>query len=253
MSFESFRSSDSNATVPACLHPHCSPPDATRFATHRLGLGLFLLLSVTTIKVAAAGTVADNNLAANPPLYRSSDTTCTATFQLKPAGIQDHHGYVVVTGPDGKILELRGGPSRGGSGGTSVPGLDTSSSGDQPSGNPFNCVTSHQWGVVVPYVGRHGKLGTDASGGSVFSPDGNVQNPSYTVGIGPGAQKNVCAVANCMMSIIKVFGASCKIYTVGTGQLRNSNTLISLALSSCGVPDPLPAPMSATGWGNTWD
>ena len=203
-----------------------------------------LLLSVA----AAAGPVADNNKAASPPLFPASATACTAEFLLKPAGIDDQHGFVIVTGPDGAKLELRGGPSKGGSGGVSVPGLDPSSSGDQPSGNPFNCSTSHNWGVVVPYVGKHGKL---ADG--IYSPDGNAGTPLYRVGIGPGAQMNTCKLANCMMTVIKAMGASCKIYTVGIGRLRNSNTLISLAMSSCGVADPLPSSMTATGWGNGWE
>jgi hypothetical protein len=209
------------------------------------GLYPLLILSLTSASVAAAGSVADNNLAAKPPLYANNATNCTAEFKLRKLillGIEDSHGFVVVTGPGGKILELRGGPSKGPSG-----------SGDQPPGNPFNCTTSHELGVVVPYVGKHGKLGTDSSGTTIYSPDGNVQNPLYSVGIGPGAQTNVCAMANCMMNVIKALGASCKIYTAGTGKLRNSNTLISLALSSCGVPDPLPASTTATGWGNNWE
>ncbi|PDQ20103.1 hypothetical protein CN311_16035 [Mesorhizobium sanjuanii] len=96
-------------------------------------------------------------------------------------------------------------------------------------------------------------MGTDSSGMKIYSPDGNVSNPLFKVSIGKGAQKNVCAMANCMMTIIKALGASCKLYTVGTGKLRNSNTLISMAMASCGVPDPLPSSMSATGWGNDWE
>jgi hypothetical protein len=169
--------------------------------SHQQRLSVFLVLFVSTAFGAAAGSVASNNMAANPPLYPSVDTGCAAKLELKPAGISDQHGYVVVTGPDGKMLELRGGPSRGGSSNVSAPGLDTSSSGDQPSGNPFGCTTSHPWGVVVPYVGKHGKLGTDDSGRPIFSPDGDVQHPIFSVGIGHGAQKNVCAMANCMMTV----------------------------------------------------
>lgn len=214
------------------------------------GLCLLSLLYPLWPYTVVADTVSQNNLAANPPLFSSSASTCSAEFQLKPAGVKDGHGFVVVTGPDGQKLELRGGPSKGGSDGISVPG--SSGSGDQPSGNPFACATSHEWGVVVPYVGRHGKLGNDSSGADIYSPDGN-PNLLYNTGIGPGAQKNVCVLANCMMTVIKALGASCKLYTVGVGQLRNSNTLISQAMASCGVQDPLPAGMTATGWGNSWD
>ncbi|WP_134500723.1 hypothetical protein [Microvirga pakistanensis] len=216
-------------------------------------LVLLFILSTGAVTTTRAETVAENNKAANPPLFSESTTTCTAQFKLKPAGIKDHHGFVVVTGPNNAQLEIRGGPSKGGSGDSSVPGSTSSGSGLQPSGNPFNCASSHEWGVVVPYVGKHGRLGTTGSGTVIYSPDGKPEDVKFSVNIGPGAQKNVCALANCMMSMVKTLGASCKIYTAGTGKLRNSNTLISLALSSCGVPDPLPATMSATGWGNGWD
>lgn len=199
---------------------------------------------------ASAASVEEENKAANPPLFPNSATSCQASFKLKPAFVGDHHGFVVIKGPDGKLLELRGGPSNGGSG-ASVPGAP--SSGDQPPGNPFNCTTPHQWGVVVPYVGKHGNLGTDSGGTPIYSPDGRSAEHVFNVSIGRGAQPNICAMANCMMTIIKTMGASCKNYTAGTGRLRNSNTLISLALSSCGVPDPLPSPMTATGWGETWE
>lgn len=202
---------------------------------------------------ASAETVAENNMAASPPLYPGEVTGCTAEFKLKPAGVSDHHGFVVIAGPDGKLLELRGGPSAGGSDGSSAPTLVPPGSGEQPAGNPFSCETSHNWGVVVPYVGTHGNLGADEGGSPIYSPDGIAADHTFSVDIGPGAQQNICAMANCMMTVIKALGASCKDYTVGTGDLRNSNTLISMALSSCGVPDPLPAPMSAPGWGAGWN
>lgn len=203
---------------------------------------------------AQAGPVAEANLAANPPMYPSNETACTAEFFLKPVLLNDNHGYVVVTGPDGNKLELRGGPSKFDSSvGLAIPGLVSSGSGEQPPGNPFNCTTNHKLGVVVPYVGKHGKLATDINGNAVYSPDGEITSPSFSASIGKGEQPNTCAMANCMMTVIKAMGQSCKIYTAGTGVLRNSNTLISLAMSACGVPDPLPKMMSATGWGNPWE
>lgn len=202
---------------------------------------------------AYAQSVAQNNLAANPPKISSSSGACSATFNLKSAGIGDVHAFVVVSLPSGSLLELRGGPSIGGGGSISAPGSIPGSSGPQPSGNPFNCTTSHKWGVVVPYVGPHGKLGTDASGNAFYSPDGIASQVTYRSALGPGAQDNICSMANCMMTTIKALGASCKNYTVGTGALRNSNTLIAFALSSCGVPDPIPANVSAPGWGTRWE
>jgi hypothetical protein len=213
-----------------------------------------LAIAIGLAGIARAGPVAEANLAANPPMYPTDETACTAEFFLKPVLLNDNHGYVVVTGPDGKKLELRGGPSRFDSSvGLAIPGLISLGSGEQPPGNPFNCTTSHKLGVVVPYVGKHGKLATDSSGNAVYSPDGEITTPSFTSSIGKGAQPNTCAMANCMMTVVKAMGQSCKIYTAGTGVLRNSNTLISLAMSACGLPDPLPKPMSATGWGNPWD
>lgn len=213
-----------------------------------------LAIAIGLAGSAQADPVAEANLAANPPMYPAEATACTAEFLLRPVILSDHHGYVVITGPDGKKLELRGGPSRFDSSvGLSIPGLVSSGSGEQPPGNPFDCTTSHKLGVVVPYVGKHGRLGTDGSGNAVYSPDGDAATPSFKTVIGKGAQPNTCAMANCMMTVIKAMGQSCKIYTAGTGVLRNSNTLISLAMSACGLPDPLPAPMSATGWGNPWE
>lgn len=219
----------------------------TRISRYSLPVVVFASFSA-----ASAETVAENNRAGNPPLFTSEDTNCTAEFKLKSAGANDRHGFVVITGPDGRLLELRGGPSQGGSGGSSAPG-SSSGSGPQPSGNPFGCETSSRWGVVVPYVGLHGRLGTDDAGLVIYSPDGVAADVNYSVSIGPGTQPNICKMANCMMTIIKALGASCKNYTVGTGALRNSNTLISLALSSCGVSDPLPAGISAPGWGAGWN
>lgn len=215
------------------------------------GLCFLQLLIFGASSTAEAETVAEANKAANPPMFSGTPANCKAEFKLKPAGIKDNHAFVVVTGPSGP-LELRGGPSKGGSGNSSVPGLASPGMGTQPSGNPFNCTTTHEWGVVVPYVGKHGQLNS-GPGTPVFSPDGNPKDVVYSASIGAGAQKDVCAMANCMMTVIKALGASCKIYTVGTGILRNSNTLISQALASCGVKDPLPGTMSATGWGNKWE
>ena len=48
-------------------------------------------------------------------------------------------------------------------------------------------------------------------------------------------------------------GKSCLPYTVGIGNLRNSNTILSFALASCGVKNPLPAGIKATGWGGSWN
>lgn len=205
--------------------------------------------------IAQAGPIEDANLAANPPMYAAGATACTAEFLLKPVSlVSDNHGYVVISGPDGEKLELRGGPSKFDSSvGLSIPGLISSGSGDQPTGNPFNCTTTHKLGVVVPYVGKHGLLGSDSGGNPIHSPDGNVSTPAFRTPIGKGAQPNTCAMANCMMTVIKAMGQSCKNYTAGTGVLRNSNTLISLAMAACGVPNPLPTPMTATGWGNPWE
>lgn len=225
---------------------------ARKLSTRHAQCGLIALAFLAATARASADPVAENNKAANPPLFPNGSNACTAQFKLKPAGIKDHHGFVVVHGPNDVVLELRGGPSKGG-GLSIVPGSMSPASGPQPPGNPFNCSTSHQWGVVVPYIGKHGRLAISDSGSTVYSPDGKPEDIVLTANIGSGAQKDICKMANCMMNLMKTLGASCKIYTAGTGKLRNSNTMISLALSSCGVPDPLPAPMKATGWGNGWE
>lgn len=214
----------------------------------------FMLFSVQ----GWAASIAESNQVSQPPLFKVSENSCSATLFFKavhlplPGVEDDNHGFIVVDGPNGKKLELRGGPSKGGGVSTWVPGRITASSGDQPTGNPFNCTTTHNWGVVVPYIGPHGKLGTDTAG-AVYSPDGNTPNPTKTIKLGAGAQSNVCKLANCLMTMIKTLGGSCKIYTVGTGQLRNSNTVISTALASCGHADPLPANFRAVGWGTLWE
>lgn len=203
---------------------------------------------LATSGTALAVTVAEKNQARNPPAIAGAPDVCKITLAFKPAlleGIDDMHGYLVVTRPDGSKLELRGGPTHKG---PSSPG----SLG--PVGNPFNCATPTEWGVVVPYIGPHGKLGTDAAGAAVFSPDGNVSAPSGATAItGSADGKKTCAIAGCLMQVMQAAGKSCLPYTVGTGELRNSNTIISFALASCGVKNPLPAGIQATGWGGSWN
>ena len=199
---------------------------------------------------ASAASIAESNRVTDPPMYKDRQSSCTATLMFKPVPkLSSVHPFVVVTGPDGKKIELRGGPSRGG-GSDSAPGLISPGSGDQPTGEPFKCVATNKWGVVVTYIGPHGLLGKDAAGHEVFSPDGQVATVTATVPLGRGAQPNVCKLANCMMTILEAQGKSCKPYTLGVGALRNSNTVISMALAACGVPDPLPPTLSAPGWGD---
>jgi hypothetical protein len=166
---------------------------------------------------------------------------------FKPAitdNIVDMHGFLVLTRPDGSKTELRGGPSHKGSG-------DFSDAG--PVGNPFKCTISTKWGVVVPYIGPHGKLGTDANGSALYSPDGNVADPKGTTQIAKTVDgKKPCVLANCVMQLMSVAGKSCKPYTVGIGDLRNSNTILTFALRACGVTDPLPTGISAPGWDAAW-
>lgn len=195
---------------------------------------------------ANAVTIAEKNQATKPPAVTGPPESCAIALAFKPAiseGFSDKHGFLVVTLPTGSTLELRGGPSHRG---PSSPGMG-------PVGNPFNCSTSTEWGVVVPYIGPHGKLGTDATGRDVFSPDGNVAAPEGLTAITNTADgKKPCAIASCLMQVIQAAGKSCLPYTVGTGDLRNSNTIISFALASCGVTNPLPSAIQATGWGGTW-
>ncbi len=215
-----------------------------------------LCVAMTFALLAAPGraaSISESNKILTLPTFKDSDTKCSATLLFKPVTNNDQHGFVVVKGPDGKELELRGGPSKGGGTSAWVPGRISQASGDQPTGNPFNCSTSHKWGVIVPYVGPHGLLGKDAAGNTVYSPDGNVPNPTAAVSLGPGAQANVCKLANCIMTILQAQGKSCKIYTVGVGALRNSNTVVSMALAACGLSDPLPRSISAPGWGSNWE
>lgn len=193
----------------------------------------------------AADTVAGHNMAARPPYVDGNKETCGVELLFKPAVREDQHAYIIITRPDGKKTEVRGGPSRGG-------GSNSAGSGDQPSGNPFKCTTSHNWGVVVPYIGQHGLLGKDAHGKTLYSPDGNIETPTKVISIKESAQKTSCLLANCIMQSARASGESCQLYTVGTGKLRNSNTLISTALATCGVADPLPTDISATGWGGGW-
>jgi hypothetical protein len=215
-----------------------------------------ICLVVTLLFCAAPGraaSISESNKITALPKYADSATQCSASLMFKPVVNNDQHGYIVVKGPDGKELELRGGPSKGGGTSTWVPGRISPSTGDQPTGNPFNCSTTHSWGVIVPYVGPHGVLGTDATGNKIYSPDGNVPKPTATVSLGRGAQPDVCKMANCVMTILQAQGKSCKLYTLGVGALRNSNTVVSMALAACGLADPLPKNISATGWGNNWE
>ena len=206
---------------------------------------LSIVLGSLALPCLADDTVAKENMAVNPPLVDANGANCAISLQFKAVAANDNHGYLVVTRPDGSKTEIRGGPSKGG-------GIGTGSSGDQPSGNPFECSTSHNWGVVVPYIGKHGLLGKDKDGHDVFSPDGNAGLPTKQIPITASAQKNVCQLANCLMKMVAASGKSCQLYTVGTGKLRNSNTLMSTALAACGVTDPLPKGFSATGWGESW-
>ena len=211
-----------------------------RFAAGLLSLALGFL----TIPCVAEETVAKQNKAANPPLVDANSRRCAVSLQFTAVLNSDNHAFLVVTRPDGSKTEIRGGPSKGGS-------VSGGSSGNQPSGNPFACTTTHNWGVVVPYIGRHGLLGKDKVGQDVYSPDGNTATAKQ-ISITASAQNNMCQLANCLMQMVAASGRSCQIYTVGTGKLRNSNTIISSALASCGVPDQLPKDLTATGWGNSW-
>jgi hypothetical protein len=215
-------------------------------------VGILSTLHLCTSQSWAAS-ISESNKILELPLFKQTETNCSASLLFKPVVNSDQHAFVVIQGPDGKTLELRGGPSKGGGTSTMVPGRISAASGDQPIGNPFKCSTSHNWGVVVPYVGPNGPIGKDSAGKDIYSPDGNTPNPTATISLGPGAQGNVCKLANCIMTILQAQGRSCKIYTVGTGALRNSNTVISMALASCGVPDPLPKTISAPGWGSPWE
>lgn len=195
---------------------------------------------------AAAVTVAEKNQVLNPPTMSGAPNACTVTLAFKPAineGFGDKHGFLVIAQPNGSKLEVRGGPSHRG---PSSPGMG-------PVGNPFNCNVTTDWGVVAPYVGPHGKLGTTPQGRDVFSPDGNVAAPAGVTAITTSADnKKTCEIATCVMKVVSAAGKSCKPYTVGVGALRNSNTIISFALAACGVSDPLPQGIEATGWGTNW-
>ncbi|TFY99251.1 hypothetical protein EZ313_22055 [Ramlibacter henchirensis] len=192
-------------------------------------------------------TIEEVNQATSPPLIVGSSQACNTTLAFKPAiaeGFDDMHAFLVISRPDGSKTEVRGGPSQKGSGTSSEAG---------PVGNPFACPVATKWGVVVPYIGPHGKLGTDGSGAAVYSPDGNVPDPKGTTVISKTLDgKKACVIANCIMQVVHAAGKTCQPYTVGVGELRNSNTLVSFALSACGVKDPLPAGITATGWGSAW-
>ena len=60
----------------------------------------------------------------------------------------------------------------------------------------------------MPYVGRHGELGVERQE-TKFTRQTAMFAPLYRVAIGKGGQKDVCAMANCMMTTIKALGASC--------------------------------------------
>lgn len=195
-----------------------------------------LVLGLIWGATALADVVSGNNKSADPPLFPASSTSCSADLLFKAVDLpwpidDDNHSYVVVTSSDGSMLELRGGTEKRG-----------------PSGNPFLCAdTGHEWGVVVPYIGKHGRL---ADG--VYSPDGKVANPTARVTLGKGPHANICAMANCVMGIMKSLGQSCEKYIVGTAWMRNSNTMVSQAMSACGMPDGRPASLTASGWGEPW-
>lgn len=196
--------------------------------------------------VADPTTVAASNYAQQPPLIAGNSVNCSVKLYFKPVPFprdDSQHAYLVITGPDGAQIEVRGGPSKGG----------PSKQADQPSGNPFQCNVAHPWGVVVPYIGKHGLLGKDAAGNDIYSPDGDVSQPTKTIPITKSAQTSMCALANCLMKIASADGKSCQLYTVGVGKLRNSNTLASMALASCGVKDPKPDDVQAPGWGEAWN
>jgi hypothetical protein len=215
---------------------------------------LFVICAAFAASVVEGASVSEENRAADPPLLKSQSGSCKVTLMFKGAVGDDQHGFLVVTRPDGTKTEIRGGPSLGGSGSDRSSGSDQSSSGAQPSGNPFQCKNSENWGVVVPYIGRHGALGKDAKGHAIFSPDGNVMKPNGITPIDKTMDgKSTCMLADCLMTVVKAAGKSCLPYTVGTGELRNSNTIISFALAACGVPDPLPKGISAPGWGGSWE
>ena len=198
--------------------------------------------------------IADNNKAAAPPLFPSKASGCKLTLMFKTVVSSTQHAYIVVDGNSGHKLELRGGPSMGRGSGNWVPGLVSSGAGPQPTGNPFGCTRTEVWGFVVPYVGRHGALGTNSVGESVYSPDGNVAGPTWQGEFNTTAQPNACTLANCLMGMFKALGASCKPYfAAGTAKTRNSNTIVSSALAACGVADPKPPSISAPGWGTGWE
>lgn len=216
-------------------------------------VALIIATLILSSKISLADSIAEANQAPDPPIISNSETSCKAGLFFKPVINNSQHAWVVVTRPGGEKLELRAGPQGGGSGSEIVPGLIVSNAAQQPTGNPFECgAGGPSWGVVTPYVGLHGRLGTDASGRDIYSPDGNVATPTAQFDLGSGAQDNICAMANCMMQMIKALGASCKNYQVGTLP-RNSNTVISQALASCGVADPKPINIDAPGWGRSWE
>ncbi|MEP3639043.1 MAG: hypothetical protein ABJ358_15460 [Rhizobiaceae bacterium] len=136
---------------------------------------LLLVLGFIWGSTALADVISDNNKSSDPPLFPASSTSCSAELLFKAVDLpwpidDDNHSFVVVTSPDGSMLELRGGTEKRG-----------------PSGNPFQCVdTGHEWGAVVPYIGKHGRLGD-----GVYSPDGNVANPSARVTLGKGPHDNI--------------------------------------------------------------
>jgi hypothetical protein len=223
-----------------------------RSAASRRGVearSMILVVSLIAIvhTTTYAATIEEKNQVAAIPLVPSTGASCTTTLAFKPAiaeGFDDMHGYLVIGRPDGSQTEVRGGPSHKGSGDPSPMG---------PVGNPFSCTTSSKWGVVVPYIGPHGKLGTDALGAVLYSPDGNVADPKGITKITETLDgKKACVLANCIMQVVQAAGKSCQLYTVGVGELRNSNTIISQALAACAVKDPLPAGISAPGWGARW-
>jgi hypothetical protein len=193
-----------------------------------------------------ADLVADSNKAVNPPAFDDSSNKCVIELRFKPTPLpgQTKHAFLVISESDGKQTEVRGGPQK-----ESV----SDASSKNASGNPFACDTDHKFGAVVPYIGRHGKLGKGEGGEDVFSPDGEDEDISGRATISQAVLKSSCALANCLVSSVKQSASSCKNYVLGAGWMRNSNTIISTALTTCGVNDPKPKDISAPGWGEEWD
>ena len=133
-------------------------------------LSFTLIAIVSTCASADPVSGAEKNLVVSPPLLGEKSGACSIKLAFKAAlipAMDDKHGYAVGTRFDGSKTEIRGGPSHGGSG---------ASSDISPVGNPFSFAIASKWGVVVPYIGPHGKLAKDDKGKDAYFPDGNVAN-----------------------------------------------------------------------------